>query len=49
MNTPFPFTAIVGQDNMKLALVLTAIDPKIGGVLVFGDRHWKIHCHKSFC
>ena len=38
MNTPFPFTAIVGQDNMKLALVLTAIDPKIGGVLVFGDR-----------
>ena len=38
MNTPFPFTAIVGQDNMKLALVLTAIDPTIGGVLVFGDR-----------
>jgi magnesium chelatase subunit I len=38
MNTPFPFTAIVGQDNMKLALILTAIDPKIGGVLVFGDR-----------
>ena len=38
MNTPFPFSAIVGQDNMKLALVLTAIDPKIGGVLVFGDR-----------
>jgi len=38
MNTPFPFSAIVGQDNMKLALVLTAIDPKVGGVLVFGDR-----------
>lgn len=36
--TPFPFTAIVGQDEMKTAMVLTAIDPKIGGVLVFGDR-----------
>jgi magnesium chelatase subunit I len=35
---PFPFTAIVGQDDMRLAMVLTAIDPMIGGVLVFGDR-----------
>mgnify|MGYP000473352752 CR=1 FL=1 len=35
---PFPFTAIVGQETMKQALVLTAIDPGIGGVLVFGDR-----------
>lgn len=35
---PFPFTAIVGQDDMRLAMVLTAIDPSIGGVLVFGDR-----------
>jgi magnesium chelatase subunit I len=34
----FPFSAIVGQDDMKLALTLTAIDPGIGGVLVFGDR-----------
>ena len=34
----FPFTAIVGQDAMKRAMVLTAIDPTIGGVLVFGDR-----------
>jgi magnesium chelatase subunit I len=34
----FPFTAIVGQDEMKLALLLTAIDPGIGGVLVMGDR-----------
>ena len=38
MKTPFPFSAIVGQDEMKQAMVLTAIDPGIGGVLVFGDR-----------
>lgn len=35
---PFPFSAIVGQEAMKLAMVLTAVDPAIGGVLVFGDR-----------
>jgi magnesium chelatase subunit I len=34
----FPFSAIVGQDDMKLALVSSAIDPSIGGVLIFGDR-----------
>lgn len=38
MKQPFPFSAIVGQDEMKQAMVLTAIDPSIGGVLVFGDR-----------
>jgi len=38
MTHPFPFSAIVGQDDMKLAMTLTAIDPGIGGVLVFGDR-----------
>src|SRR6056297_435852 len=38
MRHQFPFSAIVGQDQMKLAMVLTAIDPGIGGVLVFGDR-----------
>ncbi len=36
--TAFPFAAIVGQDEMKTAMVLTAVDPGIGGVLVFGDR-----------
>jgi magnesium chelatase subunit I len=34
----FPFTAIVGQDEMKLALTLNVIDPKIGGVIIMGDR-----------
>ncbi|KAL3700443.1 hypothetical protein R1sor_018465 [Riccia sorocarpa] len=34
----FPFTAIVGQDEMKLCLVLNVIDPKIGGVMIMGDR-----------
>ena len=38
MRPLFPFTAIIGQDEMKLALLLAAIDPTIGGVLVFGDR-----------
>ncbi len=34
----FPFSAIVGQEEMKLAILIAAIDPGIGGVLVFGDR-----------
>ena len=38
MHKPFPFSAIVGQDQMKRSMILTAIDPTIGGVLVFGDR-----------
>ena len=38
MAQTFPFSSIVGQDEMKLAILLTAIDPSIGGVLVFGDR-----------
>jgi len=38
MRPVFPFSAIVGQDEMKLALLLVAIDPSIGGVMVFGDR-----------
>ncbi|MEM6385990.1 MAG: magnesium chelatase ATPase subunit I [Pseudomonadota bacterium] len=38
MKPVFPFSAIVGQDDMKRAMILTAIDPKLGGVLVFGDR-----------
>lgn len=34
----FPFTAIVGQEEMKLALILNVIDPRIGGVMIMGDR-----------
>ena len=34
----FPFTAIVGQERMRRALVLNAVDPRIGGVLIRGER-----------
>ena len=34
----YPFTAIVGQDEMKLALLLCSIDPNIGGVIIMGHR-----------
>ncbi len=34
----FPFTAIVGQDDMKLCLILNVIDPTIGGVLIMGEK-----------
>src|SRR5688572_10515213 len=38
MRRVFPFTAIVGQEEMKLALILNVIDPSIGGVLIMGHR-----------
>ncbi len=34
----FPFSAIVGQDEMKRSLLIASVDPSVGGVLVFGDR-----------
>ncbi|NJN21222.1 MAG: magnesium chelatase ATPase subunit I [Leptolyngbya sp. RL_3_1] len=34
----FPFTAVIGQEDMKLALLLNVIDPRIGGVMIMGDR-----------
>ena len=36
--TTFPFTAVVGQDELKLALEIAVVDRSIGGVLAFGDR-----------
>ncbi len=38
MTPAFPFSAIVGQEEMKLAILVAAVDPRVGGVLVFGDR-----------
>lgn len=38
MNYPYPFSAIVGQDAMKLALILNGINPGIGGVLISGPK-----------
>lgn len=38
MPSIYPFTAIVGQDRMRRALVLNAVDPRIGGVLIRGER-----------
>ena len=34
----YPFTAIVGQERMRRALILNAVDPRIGGVLIRGER-----------
>lgn len=38
MRIAYPFSAIVGQDDMKLAVLIAAIEPAVGGVLAFGDR-----------
>lgn len=38
MPVAFPFSAIVGQDEMKQSLLIAAVDSSVGGVLVFGDR-----------
>lgn len=34
----FPFTAIVGQETLKLCLLLNAVDPRVGGVLIRGEK-----------
>jgi magnesium chelatase subunit D len=38
VSTPYPFTAIVGMPNLRLALLLNALSPSIGGVLVRGEK-----------
>ena len=38
LRATYPFTAIVGQDEMKLALLLSIIDPNLGGVIIMGHR-----------
>src|ERR1700744_659520 len=38
MAAAFPFSAIVGQDEMKLAPITVAVEPRVGVVLAFGDR-----------
>lgn len=38
MSTPYPFTALVGQDDLRLGLLLNAVSPAVGGVLVRGEK-----------
>ncbi len=38
MSAPYPFSAIVGQEDLKLALLLNAVSPEVGGVLVRGEK-----------
>jgi magnesium chelatase subunit D len=38
VNIPYPFSAIVGQEDLKLALLLNAVSPEVGGVLVRGEK-----------
>ncbi|MDQ5816805.1 MAG: putative cobaltochelatase [Actinomycetota bacterium] len=38
MSAPYPFSALVGQDDLKLALLLNAVSPEVGGVLVRGEK-----------
>src|SRR5208283_716044 len=38
MRQLYPFSAIVGQDDMKTAILIAAVDPSVGGILAFGDR-----------
>jgi magnesium chelatase subunit I len=38
MQATYPFSAVVGQDEVKQSLLITAVDPSVGGVLILGDR-----------
>jgi hypothetical protein len=43
MRQSFPFSAIVGQSEMKRALLIAAVDPSLGGVMVFRDHSATAH------
>ena len=38
MSAPYPFSALVGQDDLKVALLLNVVSPEVGGVLVRGEK-----------
>jgi magnesium chelatase subunit D len=38
LTTPYPFSAVVGLDDLRLALLLTSVSPAVGGVLVRGEK-----------
>ena len=38
MRTTYPFTALVAQEELQLGLILNAINPKIGGMLIRGEK-----------
>ena len=39
----YPFSAIVGQEQMKTALILNVVNPRLGGVLIRGEKGTEIH------
>ena len=43
----FPFSAVLGQDDLRLALILTAIHPGVGGVLARGEKRVQLRCRKK--
>lgn len=52
----FPFTAIIGQEEMKKALILNVVNPRLGGVLIQGEKgplnlrlsvHWRIYYRRG--
>jgi len=49
MEQTYPFTAIVGQEQMKLALILNLINPTLGGVLIREDMSRGIFNNLLFC